>query len=186
MSHALANALPIVCALRAPVTDLSLPPPPQDSFRSSHCCASAFSPAQHVSSSAADAAAAPARPLSGAQATSYRKSRSAPSLIPPLQTAAPGPFHPYPFEGRCKEPKVTAPTSVLFSCKVKERSRRVLTEGEIKAPAVPSPRVSFTSSRKANFSGAWGTRRSLTLSSREGQREDQVLHLPEQGRVKCD
>lgn len=111
---------------------------------------------------------------------------SAPSLIPPLQTAAPGPFHPYPFEGHCKEPKVTAPTSVLFSCKVKERSRRVLTEGEIKAPAVPSPRVSFTSSRKANCSGAWGTRRSLTLSSREGQREDQVLHLPEQGRVKCD
>ena len=106
---------------------------------------------------------------------------SAPSLIPPLQTAAPRPFHPYPYERRCKEPKVTAPTSVLFSCKVKERSRRVLTEGEIKAPAVPSPRVSFTSSRKANCSGAWGTRRSLTLLSREGQRGDQVLHLPERG-----
>ncbi|KAI4579997.1 hypothetical protein MJT46_001365 [Ovis ammon polii x Ovis aries] len=81
------------------------------------------------------------------------KAGSAPSLIPPLRTAPPGPFHPYPYERRAKEPKVTAPTSVLFSCKVKERSHRVLTEGEIKAPAVPSPRVSFTSSRKANCSG---------------------------------
>lgn len=39
-----------------------------------------FHPAiQHVSMLAADAAAAPARPLSGAQATSYRKSRPAPA-----------------------------------------------------------------------------------------------------------
>lgn len=85
------------------------------------------------------------------------KAGSAPSLIPPLRTAPPGPFHPYPYQRRGKEPNVVAPTSVLFSCKVKERSRRVLTEGEIKAPAVPSPGISFTSSRKANCFGAWGT-----------------------------
>nr|CAI9690816.1 unnamed protein product [Rangifer tarandus platyrhynchus] len=96
VSRALANALRIVCALQAPVTDLSLPPPPQDSFRSSHCCARAFTPAKHVSSSAADAAAAPARPLSGAQATSYRKSRLRSQLNSSTANGAPGSFSPLP------------------------------------------------------------------------------------------
>lgn len=71
------------------------------SFRSSHCCASAFTPAQHVSSLAADAAAAPARPLSGAQATSYRKSRLRSQLNSSTANRAPGSFSPLPLRATC-------------------------------------------------------------------------------------
>lgn len=112
--HALANALAIVCALQAPVTDLSFPPPPQEFPQLS--AAPALSLLHSTFRRWPQMLQQPQRGL-------YRERRppptekagSAPSLIPPLRTAPPGPFHPYPYERRAKEPKVTAPTSVFHA-----------------------------------------------------------------------
>ena len=93
-SRALANALPIVCALQAPVTDLSLPPPPRGSLRSPHCCARASGRRRPRMLQQPRRGLYPERRPPPAE-----KAGSAPGWIPPLRTAPRVLFTPTPTSG---------------------------------------------------------------------------------------